>query len=85
VIFPEDSTKWGPRSRYLRVTQVHADGSFQIVGMPPSERYLADATNYLEDGEHTDPDFLTVVRDMAVPFSLDDGEARRIELRLIPR
>jgi hypothetical protein len=85
VVFPENSAKWGHRTRYIRRVEADASGSFRIVGLPPGERYLAYATDYLEDGEHLDPEFLTSIRNVAVPFSLEDGERRALDLKVVER
>jgi len=85
VVFPENSAKWGSRSRYIRRVDTDARGNFLIVGLPPGESYLAFATDYLEDGEHLDPEFLTGIRNVAVPFSLDDAEKRTLELKVVER
>ncbi len=62
-----------------------AQGRFRINGLPPSERYLAVATDYLEDGEHYDPEFLERMRSAAVDFSLNDLETRALDLKVIER
>ena len=61
-------------SRFVRTASADDKGRFRISGLPPAERYLAVATDYLEDGEHYDPEFLERMRDAATPFSLDDAE-----------
>ena len=85
VVFPENSEKWGHRSRYVRRVDADASGSFRIVGLPPGEQYLAFATDYLEDGEHLDPEFLTGIRNVSVPFSLEEAEKRTLELKVVER
>jgi len=60
-------------------------GRFRINGLPPLERYLAVATDYLEDGEHYDPEFLERMRSNAVEFSLGDVESRAVELKVVER
>jgi len=85
VVFPEDQTKLGPRGRYVRRAEADADGRFRIRGLPPGERYLAFAASYLEDEEHTDPEFLERMRDLAVPFSVGEGERSTITLRVVER
>jgi hypothetical protein len=85
VVFPENSAKWIPRSRHVRRIEAEPDGSFRIRGLPPGEQYLAVATDYLEDGEHLDPEFLTEIRNVAVPFTLDDAEQRTLELKVVER
>ena len=84
-MFPENSAKWGHRSRYIRRAEADARGNFRIRGLPPGEQYLAFATDYLDDGEHLDPEFLTGIRNIAVPFSLEDAEKRTLELKAVER
>ena len=85
VVFAADVTKWGGRSRYVRKAQADEQGRFRITGLPPDQQYLAIATDYLEDGEHSDPEFLAGMREAAVSFSLDEGETREVDLGLIER
>jgi hypothetical protein len=85
VVFPENSAKWGHRSRYVRRAEADARGNFHIVGLPPGEEYLAFATDYLEEGEHLDPEFLNGIRNVAVPFSLLEAEKRALELKVVER
>jgi hypothetical protein len=84
VIFAEDSAKWGPGSRRVRLARTDADGSFQTRGLPPG-RYRAVATDYLEDGEQWDPDFLAGMQPVAVPFTVDEGGRREVDLEVIER
>jgi hypothetical protein len=85
VVFPEDSEKWGHRSRYIRRVDADGDGNFAIDGLPPGEQYLAFATDYLDGGEHLDPEFLSGIRNLAVPFTLGEGEKRALELKVVER
>jgi hypothetical protein len=85
VVFPEDSRKWIPRSRYMRRVEVDTNGSFRIRGLPPGQPYLAFATDYLDEGEHLDPEFLTAIRNVAVPFTVDEANQRRLELKVVER
>jgi hypothetical protein len=85
VVFPEDSKKWTYPSRYLRAVRTDDQGAFRISALPPDERYLSVAVDFLEDGEATDPEFLERMRTRATSFSLGDSERKAIELRLIQR
>ena len=85
VVFPENSAKWIPRSRYVRRVEADPNGNFRIRGLPPGEQYLAFATDYLEDGEHLDAEFLTEIRNLAVPFTLDDANKQTLELKVVER
>lgn len=84
IVFPGDPMKWVPGSRYVRVAHADASGRYVIAGVPPGQ-YVAAATNYMEEGEHNDPEFLAVLRDAAVAFSLDEGERRAVDVRLVER
>ena len=85
VVFAPDSAKWSYPSRFIRTASADEKGQFRITGLPPAERYLAIATDYLEDGEHYDPEFLERMRDTATPFSLADTESRALELKVVVR
>lgn len=85
VIFAADSAKWSYPSRFVRTASADDKGHFRITGLPPAERYLAVATDYLEDGEHYDPEFLERMRDTATPFPLEEAESRALELRMFVR
>jgi hypothetical protein len=84
VVFPENSAKWIPRSRYVRRVEADPNGNFRIRGLPPGE-YLAFATDYLEEGEHLDAEFLTEIRNLAVPFTLDEANKQTLELKVMER
>lgn len=85
VIFPDDSKKWGFPSRFIRSGRADQDGMFKIRALPPDQRYLAVAVDYLEEGEGGDPDFLEQMKERATPLSLGDGEVKALDLRLITR
>ena len=55
VVFAADSSKWTYPSRFVRTVSADEKGRFRLNGLPAGERYLAIATDYLEDGEHYDP------------------------------
>jgi len=84
VIYAEDPAKWGFPSRYLRSTRTDAQGTFKIRGLPP-ERYLVVATDYIEDGEANDPEFLERMRMSATSLTLREGDTQTVELKLITR
>jgi hypothetical protein len=77
--------KWNSRSRYVRRVDADARGQYFIQGLPPGDRYLAVATDYLEDNEHLDPEFLASVKETAVPFSLAEAEKLTLELKVMER
>lgn len=85
VVFPEDTTKWGYRSRHVRIVEADARGRFRITGLPPGVRYLAVAVDYVEEGEQHDPDFLAEMRPQATAFLTAEDEKRTIDVRLVER
>jgi len=85
VVFPEDATKWTYPSRYVRAARADRQGQFRITNLPPGERYLAAALDYLEDGEQHDPQFLERLRGRATSFSLSEGQQRAIRVEAISR
>jgi hypothetical protein len=44
---------------------------------------MALAVEYLEDGQHTDPEYLAQMRGYATPFQIGDGERRVLNLKLV--
>ena len=85
LVFPDDRSKWTPTSRYLRTARAGEKGQFTLTALPGNERYLAVALDYLEPGEHLDPEFLERLKPLATGFSLSDGEQKQVELTLKPR
>ena len=85
LVFVDDATKWTSPSRFVRTTRADAEGRFQIRGLPPGERYLAAALDYLEDGEEQNRQLLERLRGRATSVTLGDGEQRSIQVDLISR
>lgn len=85
IVFAADSSKWAYPSRFVRTVSADEKGQFRISGLPPSDRYLAVATDYLEEGEHYDPELLERVRDAATPFLLEDRGSQSLELKVLTR
>ena len=85
VVFPEDSAKWKFPSRYVKSARPDQKGLFRIRALPPDDRYLVVAVDYVEEGEAGDPEFLEQIRAGATRFALGEGETRMLELRLVQR
>jgi protocatechuate 3,4-dioxygenase beta subunit len=81
VVLPADESLWMYQSRFVRTARPDQDGQFQILGLPAYERYLAVPVQGLEDGQAGDPEFLARVRALGTSFSLNEGEARVVDLR----
>lgn len=85
VIFPDDPAKWVFPSRYVKTGRADQQGQFRIRALPPEDRYLAVAVDYLEDGEGTDPQFLEQVKDRATRFTIGEGESKSLDLKVVNR
>ena len=83
IAFADDPEKWGPHSRFIASARPDQQGRFTISGLPPG-RYLTIAVGYLEPGEERDPDVLERWREGATAFTLSEGEAHALDLRLSP-
>jgi Carboxypeptidase regulatory-like domain len=85
IVFADDATKWTSPSRFVRATRADNDGRFQVRGLPPGERYLVAALDYLEAGEEQDRQLLERLRNRATSVTLGDGEQRSIQLEVTSR
>jgi hypothetical protein len=85
IVFTEDTAKWTFPSRFVRAIRADGEGRFQINGLPPGERYLVAALDYLEAGEEQDRQLLERLRSRATSVTLGDGQHRSIQLDLTPR
>ena len=81
IAFAADPGKWGPHSRFIQSARPDQQGRFTIRGLPPG-RYLAIAVGYVEPGEEQDPDLLERWRQAATAFTLSEGEAHALDLKL---
>ena len=85
VVFPEDDRKWTPPSRYVKSARPDQQGLVKIVGLPPNDRYLAVAVDYLEEGGAADPRFLDQIKNRATRFRLGEGASATVDLKLVER
>jgi hypothetical protein len=85
VLFPEDPALWTFPSRRVRMVRADQTGVFRARALPPGERYLALAVDYLEQGEFQDPAFLERMKDRATGFTLNEGENKSLDLTLTER
>jgi protocatechuate 3,4-dioxygenase beta subunit len=83
VILPSEQKESALASRYIRVVRPNNDGQFQIRGARPG-RYVAAAVESLEQGRQFAPEFQQRLRQGAKEFSVREGEAVKVDLRLTP-
>jgi len=81
VVFPADRDKWTPNSRYLKTARPDQDGRYKVNGLPPGE-YRVIALDYLDQNEWNTPEFLDGIRSRATSFSINEGEAKSVDLRI---
>ena len=85
IVFPDEATKWVFPSRHVKSAATDGQGAFRLRGLPPHDRYLALAVDYLDEGELQDPELLERLKERATAFSIDFGERRTLNLRLMER
>jgi protocatechuate 3,4-dioxygenase beta subunit len=82
VVFPEDRDRWIFESRLIATVRPSTqDGRFRLRTLPPG-RYLAAALEQLQPTTQQDPAFLENLRPRAVAFSLSDGQATTVDLKV---
>lgn len=85
IVFADDEARWAAPSRYVRSARPDQQGLFKIRALPPHDRYLAVAVDYLEQGEETDPDLLDSLKGQASVFRLRPGDTATVSLKLVQR
>ena len=66
----------------VRTMRPDTNGRYSIKNLPPAEDYLIIAVQNLEQGQGSDPEFLTRAREEAKPFSLNEGETKAVDVKL---
>jgi hypothetical protein len=84
AIFPDDPARW-TSPRFVRTLRASDAGAFSLRGLPPHDHYLAVASEYLDESELRNPEFLEQLRLRATSFALEAGESRRISLPFVER
>jgi hypothetical protein len=85
VIFPDDPSKWAATSRFVKTARLTDNGQFTINDLPPHQRYLAVAVDFIEQGDTQNPDFLQRAKTAASTFSLSAGDQKVLDLPLVIR
>jgi len=81
VVFSRERERWGYMSRFFQTGRPDQDGRFKVRSLPAGN-YYAVALDYVEPGEASDPEFLDRVKERAISFSLGDGEAKTVDLKI---
>jgi hypothetical protein len=82
IVFPANRDRWNYLSRYIRTMRPDTNGRFTTKNLPPAEDYLIIAVQNLEQGQGSDPEFLTRAREEAKAFSLNEGETKAVDIKL---
>ena len=85
VVFADDPAKWTAASRFVKTARLTESGQFTVSGLPPHQRYLAVAVDFIEQDEPQSPDFLQRAKAAAATFSLSAGDQKVLDLPLVVR
>ncbi len=82
VIFSEDAEKWSaPMTRHVTGVRPNQQGRFEARNLPAGA-YYAVGLDYIAQGDWNDPDVLERLKSKATRFTLADGGAQTLDLRL---
>ena len=83
VVFSDDPERWTvPQTRHVAGARPDQQGRFQFRNLPPGT-YYAVAVEYVEQGAWGDPDLLNRLKEKASTFSIDEGETKTLDLRIV--
>jgi carboxypeptidase family protein len=81
LFFPQDREQWTANTRYRSIARPDQDGRFKARALPAG-RYYAIALDAVDMNETMDPEFLERIASKAIMFSLMDGEAKALDLKI---
>ena len=82
IVFSANRERWNFQSRYMRSVRPDTNGRYTVRNLPPGQDYLVIAVRNLEQGQATDPEFLTRAREEGKSFSLNEGETKSVDIKL---
>jgi hypothetical protein len=82
VILPAGELEPAVTARLLRTASPDGSGRFTVSGLRPG-RYMATAVQFVEESRQYSPDFQRELRRVGREFTLGDGQAVTVDLRLI--
>jgi protocatechuate 3,4-dioxygenase beta subunit len=84
VAFADESSKWTPRSRFIKAARPDDTGRFRIEGLPPG-RYRIAAVDKVENFQWLDREFLQRLRPDATSLTLQLGQSATVNLKVVQR
>ena len=82
VVFAEDRNTWTlPLTRWTASSRPDQEGRFKFAHLPAGA-YYAIAVDYVAAGEWADPEWLTRASKKATRFTLEQGAAKTLDLKL---
>lgn len=82
VVFAEDKNRWTlPLTRWTASSRPDQEGRFKFANLPAGA-YYAIAVEYVAAGEWADPEWLARASKKATRFTLEEGAAKTLDLKL---
>lgn len=82
VVFAEDKSRWTlPLTRWTASSRPDQEGRFKFANLPAGA-YYAIAVEYVAAGEWADPEWLARASKKATRFTLEEGNAKVLDLKL---
>jgi hypothetical protein len=87
VVFPTDRDRWYSWSRFFRVAETGAGGTYTVGGLPFGSYYVAALARLPDDGDDAwqDPEFLATLIPRATSVIVREGQKQTVDLSVAGR
>jgi hypothetical protein len=82
LVFPQERERWLFETRLISTARPDQTGRYRVRSLPPGRYYAAVTDGSLLPSALQDPDVLESLRARATPFTLAEGEAKTVDLRI---